>query len=159
VIKLPKDIEYIITDFDGVMTDNYIYISNNSNDYTMRLNFRDIMAISIAIKNGYKVGIISGEASAAVDYVKDKFHLEEVHTNIRKKIDVLKDIIKRHSLNPKKIVYIGDDINDIENLNFVGYPITVQNGIKAIKNIPNIQITENNGGNAAFREIIDALVE
>ena len=157
MIKLPKDLEYIITDFDGVITDNYIYISN-SNEHTMRLNFRDIMAISIAIKNGYKVGIISGEASAAVDYVKDKFHLEEVHTNIRKKIDVLKDIIKRHNLDPKKIVYIGDDVNDIENLNFVGYPITVQNWIKAIKDIPNIQITETNGGNAAFREIVDAIV-
>ena len=75
MINLPKDIEYIITDFDGVMTDNYIYISDNSKEHTMRLNFRDIMGISIAIKN-----------------------------------------------------------------------------------IPNIQITESNGGNGAFREIVDALV-
>ena len=61
MIKLPKDIEYIITDFDGIMTDNYIYIPNNSDNYSMRLCFRDIMAVSMAIKNGYKVGIISGD--------------------------------------------------------------------------------------------------
>ena len=158
MIKLPKDIEYIITDFDGIMTDNFIYIPNNSNNYTMRLSFRDIMAVSMAIKNGYKVGIISGEHSSAIDYVKNKFNLEEVHTNIRKKIDVMNDIIKRHNLNPEKIVYIGDDINDIENLKFVGYPITVNNAIKQVKEIPNIQITEKNGGDGAFREIIDALV-
>ncbi|MCQ2957361.1 MAG: HAD-IIIA family hydrolase [Candidatus Gastranaerophilales bacterium] len=158
MIKLPKDIEYIITDFDGIMTDNYIYIPNNSDNYTMRLNFRDIMAVSLAQKNGYKVGIISGEASNAVEYVKNKFHLEEVHTNIRKKIDVMHQIIEKYNLNPEKIVYIGDDVNDIETLNFVGYPITVQNGIDAIKAIPNIQITNRNGGEGAFREIIDALI-
>lgn len=158
MIKLPKDIEYIITDFDGIMTDNFIYIPNNSDNYTMRLSFRDIMAVSMAIKNGYKVGIISGEHSSAIDYVKNKFNLEEVHTNIRKKIDVMNDIIKRHKLNPEKIVYIGDDVNDIETLGFVGYPITVNNAIKQVKEIPNIQITEKNGGDGAFREIIDALV-
>lgn len=158
MIKLPKNIEYIITDFDGIMTDNYIYIPNNSDNYTMRLCFRDIMAISMAIKNGYKVGIISGEHSSAIDYVKDKFNLEEVHTNIRKKIDVMNDIIKRNNLNPENIVYIGDDINDIETLNFVGYPITVNNAITQIKEIPNIQITEKDGGTGAFREIIDALI-
>lgn len=158
MIKLPKDIEYIITDFDGIMNDNFIYIPNNSDNYTMRLSFRDIMAVSMAIKNGYKVGIISGEHSSAIDYVKNKFNLEEVHTNIRKKIDVMNDIIKRHKLNPEKIVYIGDDVNDIETLGFVGYPITVNNAIKQVKEIPNIQITEKNGGDGAFREIIDALV-
>ena len=158
MIKLPKNIEYIITDFDGIMTDNYIYIPNNSDNYTMRLSFRDIMAVSMAIKNGYKVGIISGEHSSAIDYVKNKFNLEEVHTNIRKKIDVLNDIISRHKLNPEKIIYIGDDINDIDNLKFVGYPITVNNAINQVKEIPNIQITEKNGGEGAFREIIDALV-
>jgi len=158
LIKLPKNIEYIITDFDGIMTDNYIYIPNNSDNYTMRLSFRDIMAVSMAIKNGYKVGIISGEHSSAIDYVKNKFNLEEVHTNIRKKIDVLNDIISRHKLNPEKIIYIGDDINDIDNLKFVGYPITVNNAINQVKEIPNIQITEKNGGEGAFREIIDALV-
>ena len=158
MIKLPKDIEYIITDFDGIMTDNFIYIPNNSDNYTMRLSFRDIMAVSMAIKNGYKVGIISGEHSSAIDYVKNKFNLEEVHTNIRKKIDVMNDIISRHKLNPEKIIYIGDDINDIDNLKFVGYPITVNNAINQVKEIPNIQITEKNGGEGAFREIIDALV-
>ncbi len=158
MIQLPKDIEYIITDFDGIMTDNFIYIPNNSDNYIMRLCFRDIMAISMAKKNGYNVGIISGEGSSAIDYVKNKFNLTEVHTNIRKKTDVMNDIIRRHNLNPEKIVYIGDDINDIDTLKFVGYPITVNNAVSLVKDIPNIQITAHDGGNGAFREIIDALI-
>ena len=110
MIKLPKDIEYIITDFDGVMTDGFIYIPNNSSNFIKRLNFKDIMAISIAQKHGYNVGIISGEKCTAIDYISQKFHLSEVHTNIRQKIDVIKDLIARMNINPQKILEIGTAI-------------------------------------------------
>ena len=158
MITLPKDIEYIITDFDGVMTDGFVYISNNSKDFIKRVNFKDVMAVSIAIKNGYKVGIISGDSGSVIDYIKEKFNLEEVHTNIRKKAEVFEEIIKRNNLNPQKVVYIGDDVNDIDTLNMVGYPITVNNAVSKVKELPNIQITDSDGGNGAFREVIDALI-
>lgn len=158
MITLPKDIEYIITDFDGVMTDGFVYIPNNSKDFIKRVNFKDVMAVSIAIKNGYKVGIISGDSGSVIDYVKEKFNLEEVHTNIRKKAEVFEEIIKRNNLNPQKVVYIGDDVNDIDTLNMVGYPITVNNAVSKVKELPNIQITDSDGGNGAFREVIDALI-
>lgn len=158
MITLPKDIEYIITDFDGVITDGFVYIPNNSKDFIKRVNFKDVMAVSIAIKNGYKVGIISGDSGSVIDYIKEKFNLEEVHTNIRKKAEVFEEIIKRNNLNPQKVVYIGDDVNDIDTLNMVGYPITVNNAVSKVKELPNIQITDNDGGNGAFREVIDALI-
>lgn len=158
MITLPKDIEYIITDFDGVITDGFVYIPNNSKDFIKRVNFKDVMAVSIAIKNGYKVGIISGDSGSVIDYIKEKFNLEEVHTNIRKKAEVFEEIIKRNNLNPQKVVYIGDDVNDIDTLNMVGYPITVNNAVSKVKELPNIQITDSDGGNGAFREVIDALI-
>ena len=157
MIKLPKDIEYIITDFDGVMTDGSVYITD-SKEMSKRINFKDIMGIFLSMKNGYKVGIISGESCGAIDYVAENLKLEEVHCKIRKKLEVLQDIIKRNNLNPQKVVYIGDDVNDIEALSFVGYPITVRNAIKQVKEIENIQITENEGGSGAFREVIDSLI-
>ena len=158
MISLPKDIEYIITDFDGVLTDGYIYITENSDNHTKRLNFKDIMAISIAVKNGYKVGIISGEKGSIIDYVANKFNLEEVHQGIRNKIDVLKSIIERLGLERGKLIYIGDDVNDIDCLNYAGYPITVPNAISKVKELNNIQITEHNGGEGAFREVVDSII-
>ena len=159
MIKLPKDIEYIITDNDGVLTDGFIYIPNKDKDYSKRLNFKDIMGIYLAITNGYPVGIISGESCGAINYLQDYFNLEEVHTDLRNKKEVLLGIVKRHNLNLDKIAYIGDDINDYEVLNIVGYPIAVKDSIPKLKTVPNIQITENNGGFGAFREIIDALLD
>ena len=75
MITLPKDIEYIITDFDGVITDGFVYIPNNSKDFIKRVNFKDVMAVSIAIKNGYKVGIISGDSGSVIDYIKENEEL------------------------------------------------------------------------------------
>lgn len=156
-LKLPKTIKMVITDFDGVVTDNCVYIAN---DFTMsrKLNFKDIMAFSILRKNGYKIGIISGEQNAAIETLAKKFQIEEVHQNIRIKIDVLKDIIERYKLSKEEFLYIGDDINDVECLEFAKYKITVPHSVQKVKEVEDIQITENQAGYGAFREVVDCLI-
>ena len=54
-------------------------------------------------------------------------------------------------------MYIGDDINDIEALEFAQYKITVPDAVKRVKDIPNIQQTTQRGGDGAFREVVDCL--
>lgn len=156
-LKLPKTIKMVITDFDGVVTDNCVYIAN---DFTMsrKLNFKDIMAFSILRKNGYKIGIISGEQNVAIETLAKKFQIEEIHQNIRIKIDVLKDIVERYNLSKEEFLYIGDDINDVECLEFAKYKITVPHSVQKVKEVEDIQITENQAGDGAFREVVDCLI-
>lgn len=156
-LKLPKTIKMVITDFDGVVTNNCVYIGNDG-DMVRRLNFKDIMAFSILKKNGCKIGIISGEGNSAIELMAEKFKVEEVHQNIRNKIDVLKEIIERHNLSQEEYVYIGDDINDIACLDYAEYKITVPHAVEKVKNVAGIQVTENNGGDGAFREVADCLI-
>lgn len=156
-LKLPDSIKMVITDFDGVVTDNCVYIGNDG-DMTRRLNFKDVMAFSILKRNGYKIGIISGEGNSAIELMADKFKIEEVHQNIRIKIDVLKSVLERHNLSQEEYLYIGDDINDIECLEYAKYKITVPHAVEKVKNVEGIQVTENDGGNGAFREVADCLI-
>ena len=158
VITLPKTIKFVITDFDGIVTDNCVYI-NSKGEMSRKLNFRDVMGFSILKKNGYKIGIISGEKNSAIDIISEKFQIEEVHQNIRIKIDVIKSITEKYNLSEEEFVYIGDDVNDFDSLNYAKYRITVPDAVNKIKNIPNIQITSVKSGEGAFREIVDALVE
>ncbi len=157
MLKLPETIKMVITDFDGVVTDNCVYIND---DFSMsrKLNFKDVMAFSILKKNGYKIGIISGEKNSAIEILAKKFEVEEVHQNIRVKIDVLKDIIKKYNLDENEFVYIGDDVNDIECLNFAKYKITVPHAVDKVKAVAGIQVTQSVAGNGAFREVADCLV-
>jgi len=157
MLKLPETIKMVITDFDGVVTDNCVYIND---DFSMsrKLNFKDVMAFSILKKNGYKIGIISGEKNSAIEILAKKFEVEEVHQNIRVKIDVLKGIIDKYNLSEDEFVYIGDDINDVECLNFAKYKITVPHAVDKVKTVAGIQVTQSVAGNGAFREVADCLV-
>lgn len=147
----------VVTDFDGVITDNCVYINE---DFSMsrKLNFKDIMGFFVLKRNGIDISIISGEKNSAIETMAQKFQITETHQNIRIKIDVLKDIIKRYNLTQEEYVYIGDDINDLECLNFAKYKITVPHAVEKVKKVEDIQITQNEAGNGAFREVADCLV-
>lgn len=155
-IKLPNSIKMVITDFDGVVTDNCVYVNE---DFTMsrKLNFKDVMGFSILKKNGFKIAIISGEKNSAIEILSKKFNIEEIHQNIRIKIDVLKSIIEKYQLKQDEYVYIGDDVNDLECLNYAKYKISVPHAVEKVKSVKDIQITNNEAGNGAFREVVDCL--
>ena len=111
-LNLPDSIKFVITDFDGIVTDNCVYIDSKG-EMTRKLNFKDVMAFSILRKNGYHIGIISGEKNSAIEILAKKFNIEEVHQGIRIKIDVIKSIVERYNLKEDEFVYIGDDITTI----------------------------------------------
>ena len=157
MLKFPNTIKMVITDFDGIITDNCVYIDSNKN-ISRKLNFKDIMAFSLLKKNGFQVGIISGEANSAIEIIKEKFDIKEVHQGIRNKLDVLQEILNKYNLNHDEFIYIGDDVNDYDSLCFARHAITVPNAVDKVKTIPHIKITSNVGGDGAFREVVDALL-
>lgn len=157
-LNLPDTIKFVITDFDGIVTDNCVYIASNG-EMSRKLNFKDVMAFSILRKNGYKIGIVSGEKNSAIELIANKFNVEEVHQGIRIKIDVIKSIVEKYNLTDEEFVYIGDDINDLDSLKFAKYAITVPDAVQKVKDIEGIQITTSRGGEGAFREVVDCIVK
>ena len=141
MLKLSKDIKFIVSDFDGVFTDGSVYISEK-NEVQKKLNFKDIMGVSMLLKKGYNFAIISGEKSNILNYFKDKFGIEEIHGGIRQKGITLDEIMKKYNLSPDEVLYIGDDINDISAMELVKFRIAPRNvnPILTVK-VPNLQIT------------------
>ncbi len=156
-MNIPQTIKMIISDFDGIFTDNSVII-NADKSISRKVSFKDIMGVSLLVKNGYQVGFISGENNPVIELLAEKFNLKEIHMDIRDKLTVLKEIISRNNLNLDEILYIGDDVNDKLCLEFVQTKITVPNANKKIKEIDGIQITENCGGDGAFREVADCIL-
>jgi len=157
-LNLPNTIKMVITDFDGIVTDNCVYIGDDG-IMTRKLNFKDIIGFYKLKRNGIDVAIISGEKNSAIETIAKNCELTEIHQRIRVKIDVLKNIIAKYNLSQDEYLYIGDDYNDIECLEYAKYKITVPEAIKKVKEIENIMITEYNGGNGAFREVADCLTD
>jgi len=156
-LKIPKTIKMIISDFDGVMTDNCIYVDEELK-ISRKVNFKDIMAVSLLRKAGVELAFISGEKNPLITLLAERFHLNETHENIRIKIDVIKGIVEKYKLNKDEFLYIGDDINDLECLNYSEIKITVPNAMQAVKEVDGIQMTKEAGGSGAFREVVDCLL-
>ena len=116
------------------------------------------MAVSLLLKRGIKVAIISGEVSPALNFIKNKFDLEDVFQGIRVKAPIVTDLMKKYSLSPQEVAYIGDDFNDIEAMGLVTNRFTVPNANYTIKDFENVQITKAVGGNGAFRELADNIL-
>ena len=117
------------------------------------------MGDSVAVKNGINVGIISGEKSKEIDYIAQKFNLTEIHQGIRNKLPVLEEIKNRYNLSNDEIVYLGDDINDIECLKAVKYAVSVKQANYRVKELQSVQFTQASAGDGAFREVVDNIVE
>lgn len=153
-----KNIKMVLTDFDGIFTDNSVII-NADGSISRKISFKDVMGVSLLVKNGIDVAIISGEANSAIEKIKTSFKLKEVYQDIRNKLEVVKDILNRYNLSREEVLYVGDDVNDLQSLEYVAHRFTVPNANKKIKAIDNIIITNAVGGDGAFREIVDILIE
>ena len=152
-----ENIKLIVSDFDGIFTDGKLEVFSDGRT-SKKIDYKDIMGIANIIKAGIKFAVISGEKSAAIDIIKGKFPAVDAFQNERKKINVLKNLLEKYDIKPENVIYLGDDINDIECLNYVGYPVTVPEAHKTVKEIRDIHITENSCGCGAFREITDLIL-
>lgn len=156
-LKIPKTVKMIISDFDGIMTDGGVYIDEDLR-MSRKLHYKDLMALAILRRNNIDLVYISGEKNPIMDLLQQRFSLKEVHHDIRIKIDVLKNVVEKYSLKQGEFLYIGDDINDVDCLNFSDVKITVPNAAEAVKNVEGIQITSEYGGSGALREVVDCLL-
>ncbi|HIS54612.1 TPA: HAD hydrolase family protein [Candidatus Galligastranaerophilus gallistercoris] len=157
MLKLSKNIKMVISDFDGVFTDGSVYFDEKLNQQK-RMNFSDIMGVSILIKKGIKFAIVSGENTNILNYFKEKFGIEDIYGLIRKKGEIVEEILKKYNLKKDEVLYIGDDINDIPAFELVQYRVAPNNANPLIKMMDNMQITDSKGGEGAFREMVDSLV-
>lgn len=154
-----KEIKLIATDFDGIITDGFVYYSSNDAQEMKRISYKDIMGLSLALKNDYILAIISGEKTPIIDKLASKFKMQDVHQGIRDKASVIKSISEKYSIPFSQMCYLGDDINDIPVLEKVAIPVTVPQANYKVKSLSQIYVTESNAGDGAFREVIDSLLK
>ncbi|MEI8378172.1 MAG: HAD hydrolase family protein [bacterium] len=163
MLDLPfkNKIKLIASDFDGILTDGGFYLSANGNDSFKKINYKDIMGISLWIKNGGKFAIISGDKSKAIDTLAAKFDLEDVHQGIgfHQKHEALIGIMQKYSLSDEEVCYVGDDVNDIKALQLAKTAVSVPDAnYKLQKEVAHLIITEAKGGFGVIREVVDSIL-
>ena len=147
-----KYIEIVFFDFDGVFTNNSVYVSEDGIE-TVKSSRSDGLGLSRLQSIGLKTMIISTEQNKVVEKRAQKLGIECSH-GVSDKKNEIKLICDKYSINPKNAIFVGNDINDIPAFNSVGISIGVADSYKEI--YPYISfITKKNGGDGAVREICD----
>jgi len=147
-----KDIQLIVYDFDGVMTDNKVIIFEDGTE-SIVANRSDGLGVEILKKRGINQIILSTESNNVVRARAKKLDLPVIYACEDKKSTLIK-YCKEKGHNLSKVVYVGNDINDLEAMEVVGYPIAPADAHIEIKKIAKI-VTKVRGGDGVIREIVD----
>tara|TARA_Y100001934_G_C12255485_1_gene727311 strand:- start:62 stop:538 length:477 start_codon:yes stop_codon:yes gene_type:complete len=152
-----KNIKLVVTDIDGVWTDAKMHYTNDG-DFMKSFSTYDGMAVQILREKGLETVIITSENSKIVLERAKKLKIENIVLNEKNKLKKLKEICASKKISLKEVAYIGDDLNDIEVLENVGYSALSNNS--PIKDKVNVDyVTVRKGGDGAFREFADLIIK
>ncbi|HXB06714.1 MAG TPA: HAD-IIIA family hydrolase [Puia sp.] len=153
-----KRIRLLLTDVDGVLTDNGVYYGDNG-EVMKRFSIRDGMGVERLRKIcSIETGIITGELSPSIARRAEKLQLGHLHLGVRDKLGRLNEIIATHGLSWDEIAFIGDDVNDLEVLERVGLSACPADAMAAVCRIVDYRC-EVRGGHGAFREFAEWIIK
>jgi N-acylneuraminate cytidylyltransferase len=150
-----KDLALLVLDFDGVLTDNRVYV-NEKGEESVAAHRGDGMGISLAQKAGLEVVILSKERNAVVQARADKMKAP-AYRGVDQKAEKLAEIMAERGLSARQVAYIGNDINDLPCFPLVGLAICVADSHPAVMRAADLVLTKE-GGRGAVREFIDMVL-
>lgn len=145
-----NDIVLIISDFDGVMTDNRVMVDETGKE-SVYVSRADGQGINILRSLGIELAIISTDINNVVQKRADKLKVECIH-GVEDKAECMKRYCMEKDVPLKNVAYIGNDVNDYEAMLLAGIKIVPQDAYEEVKSIADY-VTEAKGGYGVIREI------
>ena len=153
ILQQFKNIKAFVFDVDGVLTDGCLIVLPN-NVMARTMNVKDGYALQLAVKNGFKVAIISGGNSAEVKERLNLLGIKDVYMNVSNKVEALENFVEKYHLQQQDILFMGDDIPDVDVMKEVGLPCCPADAVDEIKSISQY-ISSANGGKGCARDVIE----
>ena len=148
-------IELVVFDFDGVFTDNKVYVTQEGVESICRSR-TDSLGINMLQKKGIPLFILSTETNPVVIVNAKKMGIEVVGA-CGDKAEFLKQYFINHNINPKNVVYMGNDVNDLEAMKLVGFSAAPADAHIEILNYAT-WLSSHNGGNGAVRALCELIL-
>lgn len=147
-------IKLLVMDVDGTLTDGKIYMSENG-EVMKAFNVKDGYAIAHMLPEmGIIPVIITGRKSKIVENRAKELGITELYQGVGDKLAVLKNVAEKYNASPDEIAYIGDDINDLDCIEYCGVTACPADAVEEVKRIATY-VCKKNGRDGAVREYID----
>jgi len=156
VLALPEQIHLIAFDFDGVFTDNRVLTLQDGTEAVF-CNRSDGLGIEMIRRLGIPMLILSTEANPVVRARARKIRLE-VNQGLKDKKSFLQKYCERRGYHLNHVAYVGNDVNDLEVMQAVGWPLCPLDAHPKIKRVSKL-IIDKKGGQGVIRRLADILVQ
>jgi len=148
-----KNIKALVFDIDGVLTDGSVLV-NEQGELLRSLNAKDGYAIQYANKMGYLLAIISGSHADKVAENLERLGFKAIYLRSHNKIEVMKQFIQTYKIEANEVLYMGDDIPDIQALQFVGISTCPNDAVSEVRAVCDY-ISHKEGGKGCVRDVIE----
>jgi len=155
---LPRKIELIICDFDGVLTDNRVWTDQDGRE--MVAAFRsDSLRMGELREKGMDVMILSSEVNPAVAARANKMGVEAVHgVGLQDKGRALRQVLEQKNVKAENVIYVGNDLNDLPCFEIAGWSVAVADAYPEVIRAAD-HVLSKPGGYGALRELCDLILK
>ncbi|MCG2461382.1 HAD-IIIA family hydrolase [Flavobacteriaceae bacterium F89] len=152
-----KDITTFVFDVDGVFTDGSILITT-SGEMLRKMSVKDGYALKTALQKGYNVCIISGGTNEGVRERLKGLGVSDIYMGAHHKEEPLDEYLDINQINPKNVLYMGDDLPDIPPMLKVIMPTAPQNAVPEVKAVAKY-VSHKTGGDGCVRDVIEQVLK
>ena len=146
------DVDAVVTDFDGVHTDDAVGVGADGRE-TVRVTRTDGMGIALLRRAGVPVLVLSTETDLVVGARARKLGVP-VLQGLDDKAAALEAWLDEQRLDPARVAYLGNDVNDLSCMALVGWPVAVQDAHPDVRRAARLVLARR-GGHGAVRELCD----
>ena len=149
-------IKLLVMDVDGTLTDGKIYMGENG-EVMKAFNIKDGYAIAHMLPEmGIIPVIITGRESGIVENRAKELGIIELYQGVSNKLKMLKEVANKYNANSEEIAYIGDDLNDLECIQYCGFSACPADAVLEVQEKCDF-ISKAYAGKGAVREIISTI--
>lgn len=148
-----QKIRAIIFDIDGVLSSETITLSPEG-EPLRTVNIKDGYAIQLAIKLGLRIAVLTGANVSSVRVRYEGLGVKDIYLGCAVKIETYEAFLKKYGLTDEEVMYMGDDIPDLEIMRRVGCPVCPNDACSEIKEAC-LYVSDKIGGHGCGRDVIE----
>lgn len=152
-----KQVKALVFDVDGVLTNGEVLVTE-AGEQLRSFYIKDGYALQLAVKRGYSLAIITGGKSASVQLRLNGLGIEDVFLDARDKSQVLREWMAKKRFAKSDVLFMGDDIPDLEVMKQVGFACCPTDAVEEIKSVSHY-ISPFAGGKGAVRDVIEKVMK
>ncbi len=149
-------IKLVILDIDGILTDGRKYYGLDGMPFAKTYCDKDFTAIKRMRATGLKVCFLSGDNKINEEMAKNR-NIDFYYARGRDKAEFVNDFVERYKCDPRHMLYVGDDLFDINIMKAVGHSYCPQDSPQRVKDV--CQILPGKGGENLICKLVDILLQ